>query len=143
MMKGKILAPWILILGLASPLLAGAADSDTTLVQPRSEGGVTYISGGVGEDEREALAATANEYDLKIVFADTGSGAYLADVRVSIVNMKGKKILEAVSDGPWFFVNLPTGRYKITAMAGGRSSVQQTTVSGGRLTQLHFYLRAE
>jgi len=142
-MKLKNLARWILVLGLSGPLLAGAADSSAPILQPITEGGITYVSGGNGLEERQALNEVTGDYNLKLVFAEKGSGAYVSDVKLSIMNMKGQSILEAVSDGPWFLVKLAPGRYKITAEAEGQSQVQQAKVGGGRLTQLHFYWRAE
>lgn len=138
-MKLKNMAHWILVLGLSSPFLAGAADSSAPYLQPVTEGGITYVSGGNGMEERQALDEVAGDYNLKLVFAEQGSGAYLADVKLLIMNMNGQKILEAVSDGPWFFVKLTPGRYKITAESGGKSQAQQAKVGGGRQTQLHFY----
>ena len=128
---------------MSGPLLAGAADSSEPVLHPVTEDGITYISGGNGLEERQALDEVAGDYNLKLVFAEQGSGAYLADVKLVIMNMKGQKILEAVSDGPWFFVKLAPGRYKIAAESEGQSQVQQTKVGGGRLTQLHFYWRVE
>ena len=142
-MKLKNLAHWILVLGLSGPLLAGATDSNEPALQPVTEDGITYISGGNGLDERQALNEVTGDYNLKLVFAEKGSGAYVADVNLSIMNMKGQKILEAVSDGPWFFVKLAPGRYKIAAESEGQSQAQQAKVGGGRLTQLHFYWRVE
>jgi hypothetical protein len=143
MMKLKNLAHWILVFGLSGPLFAGAADSSAPVLQPVSEGGITYVSGGNGMEERQALNEIAGDYNLKLVFAEKDSGAYHSDVKLLIMNMKGQKILEAVSDGPWFFVKLAPGRYKITAEVKEQSLVQQATVGGGRLTQLHFYWRVE
>lgn len=142
-MKLKKLAHWILVLGLSGPLLAGAADSGTPILQPVTEDGITYVSGGSGLEERQALDEVAGDYNLKLVFAEKGSGAYLADVKLSIMSVKGQKILEAVSDGPWFFVKLAPGRYRISAESEGQIQVQQAKVGGGRLTQLHFYWRVE
>ena len=142
-MKLKNLAHWILVFGLSGPLFAGAADSSAPILQPVTEGGITYVSGGNGMEERQALNEIAGDYNLKLVFAEKDSGAYHSDVKLLIMNMKGQKILEAVSDGPWFFVKLTPGRYKITAEVKEQSLVQQATVGGGRLTQLHFYWRVE
>jgi hypothetical protein len=141
MMKFKIPAHWLLVVSLAGPLVVGAADLSTPTLQPLTEGGITYVSGGFGIDERQDLDAVAKDYNLKLVFAVKGSGAFLADVKVSIAGMKGQKILDAVSNGPWFMVKLPAGHYKITAAVDGKSLVHTVTVIGGRHTQLHFYWR--
>lgn len=142
-MKLKNLAHWILALGLAAPLLAGAADSGAPVLQPVTQGGMTYVSGGFGLGERQALNDVAGDYNLKLVFAEKGTGAYLSDVKLSIVDMKGQKVLEAVSDGPWFFVKLAPGRYTITAGPEGENRVQQVRVGGDRLTTRYFYWRGE
>ncbi len=134
-MKLKKQAHWILVLSLSGPLLAGAADSN----QPVAEGGIPHVSGGFGLEERQALSDVSGDYNLKLVFAAKGSGAYIADVKLSIADMKGQKILETISNGPWFFAKLAPGRYKTTAEAAGQSQVQQVTVGSGRLAQLHFY----
>ena len=138
-MKFNKLSQWVLVLGLTGPLLCGAADMSAPLLHPHTEGDVTYVSGGFGLDERQELDAVAKDYDLKLVFAGKGSGEYLADVKVSIANTKGEKILEAVSEGPWFLAKLPAGRYKVSAESAGHTLTQQARVGGKRLTQLHFY----
>jgi predicted TIM-barrel fold metal-dependent hydrolase len=138
MMKLKKLARWILVLGLASPLLAGAADAGAPFAQPVTQGDITFVSGGIGMDERQALDDVARDYNLKLVFAEKGSGAYMADVKLAIVNAKGRTILESVSDGPWFLVKLMPGRYKITAEAMGQSLTRHVRV-GSRLTTRHLY----
>lgn len=142
-MKLKYMAHWILILGLSGPLLAGAADSSEPVLQPVTEDGITYVSGGNGLEERQALNEVSGDYNLKLVFAEKDSGSYLADVKLSIMNMKGQKVLEAVSDGPWFFVKLVPGRYKITAETAGQTQARQAKVGSGRLAQLYFYWNVE
>lgn len=144
-MKLKILAVWMLVLmyGLADPVISMGAESGNPSVRVLKQGDVVFASGGIGEDERQALAAMANDYNLKLIFASKASGAYLADISVSVVSTKGTKILDAVSDGPWFFAKLPAGRYKITAVAEGRSVVQQAVIGSERQTQLHFYWPAQ
>ena len=142
-MKLKNLAHWILVLGVSGPLLAGAADPSEPVLQPVTEEGITYVSGGNGLEERQALDEVSGDYNLKLVFAEKGSGSYLADIKLSIMNMKGQKVLEAVSDGPWFFAKLAPGRYKITAEAAGQTQAQQVKVGGGRLAQRYFYWRVE
>jgi hypothetical protein len=73
-----------------------------------------YLSGGIGTDEREALSAEAKKYNLKVVFATKGK-AYLADIAVKIKDESGKLVLDATSDGPWFFTSLAPGKYTVIA----------------------------
>jgi hypothetical protein len=73
---------------------------------------VNTLSTGVGIDER---GAEHSEYTLKLVFF-VDSGAYLANINVTIFDQDGNKILETVSNGPWLYVNLKEGEYKVTAV---------------------------
>lgn len=94
---------------------APATAADALLPQPKSAGGIVYLSGGVGARERAALKPLARDYNLRLTFVHEGSGAYLAWVRVRIEDMQGRIVLEAISDGPWFFVRLPRERYRVLA----------------------------
>lgn len=100
-------------------------------------GGVSYMSGGVGEDERAAMRAVASDYNVALVFADTASGAYLADVAVDIRNASGATMLKAVSEGPWLYARLPVGRYKVSARVGGTVLARTVAVGAkGRATAI-------
>jgi hypothetical protein len=68
------------------------------------------LSTGVGLDSRQPHP----EYPLKLVFALKG-GAFLADVNVSIFDTSGKEVAQLHSPGPWLFVDLPAGTYKVVA----------------------------
>lgn len=48
--------------------------------------------------------------------AAKGSGAYLATVRVRVINASTRQsVLEHTMDGPWLFATLPLGRYDVEA----------------------------
>jgi hypothetical protein len=101
------LAAAVLAMVLAPPLTA----------QETSDG-ATYTSGGVGAESREALLEQQANYSLKLVFAYT-TGAFLAEVAVTITDTAGNQVLSAVSRGPWFLARLPAGEYRVTAAAQG------------------------
>ena len=84
----------------------------------KSYSGISYITGGIGLDERKALSKMGKDYSLKLVFARTG-GAYVAMVKVKIVDVEGRIIFTATSRGPWLYANLPSGDYTISATAEG------------------------
>jgi hypothetical protein len=67
------------------------------------------MSGGVGADERDQMKSQANRYDLQLSFADH-SGQYLSDVRVAIEDEHGKEIVNTITAGPWFYIDLPAGK---------------------------------
>jgi hypothetical protein len=79
-----------------------------------SEKGIAFISGGVGLKEREILEEMGKGYSLKLMFSDK-KGEYLSDVIVKIDDENGKSILTTVSNGPWLFIDLPSGKYQLEA----------------------------
>jgi hypothetical protein len=118
-----------------SPLMA--QQSDDFAMQPSYYGSIPYLSGGVGLDEREELSQVARNYNLKLTFAVT-AGNYLSNVSVQIHNATGRLVLEAVSDGPWFFAQLPVGRYTVIVNVMGATQQQSVQVSGRGQSQLNF-----
>jgi len=133
----------ILFCGLL--LIAGGAANQATAegnVLPSEQNeyqGIPYMSGGVGIDEQEQLDAIGKNYSLKLVFA-CKNGEYVADIKVEISDSTGKKILNAVSDGPWFFSKLPPGKYKVAVTMMGKE--KQKRVNIGKVqkqTTLYFY----
>lgn len=117
-------------------LLAGFifyANAGFAQIQPKTQNGITYLSGGVGLDERSEMKASMHGYNLIMTFAEK-SGAYVADVKVSIKSLGGKQGLEAVSDGPLFYAALPPGRYRVSAEYAGKT--QTKIVKLGKANQV-------
>jgi hypothetical protein len=115
-----------------------AQHSESFPIQPKHSGSVSYISGGIGLDEREALSQIGRDYDLKLGFAVT-SGNYLGDIAVEIRDASGRTLLEAASEGPWFFAKLPPGRYTVTVTVMGQTQRKSVQVSGRRQTVVNFF----
>ena len=89
---------------------------------------MTYVSGGVGIDERDAMREQMGDYNLRLKFAAVG-GAYLAKVMVRIEEANGHRLLNAESEGPWFFVKMPKGKYKLIVENGGVSQAREVDLS--------------
>ena len=105
--------------------------------QAEHQGEITYQSGGASLDAREQLDAESKNYNLKLVFAGK-SGEYLSDVKVLILDRTGKKVLDTVSNGPWFFCKLPPGKYTVTAAMVGKEKRSMANIGKGQ-TILRFY----
>ena len=120
----RIMVKIVLAIALASVAVGGWAKPT-----PVTVGNITYVSGGVGDDEEGEMQATAKDYNLRLQFA-TKSGAYLAAVRVSVVDDKGKTVLDTVSDGPCLFAKLPDGAYNLSAVNKGESQKRAVSISG-------------
>jgi len=111
----------ILALLLSSPALLQAADTVRTL------------STGIGKEERVAHEG----YTLLIVFAEA-KGPLIAAVSLKIVGQDGTQVVAAVSEGPWFYADLPAGTYTVQATRkDGTPRNASVTVAAGEQKVLH------
>ena len=97
-----------------------------------------YFAAGVGKVERQA---TYPMFPLKLVFSGPG-GAYLALLAVTVRSVDGDdewRIPASHVTGPWLFLDLSPGRYRIEV---GRGSAVLTrdkvVVTSGRQKTIHF-----
>jgi opacity protein-like surface antigen len=103
---------------LAVALTSTAALADTT---PQQQNGITYVNGGIGQEEQDAMKAQRADYNLLLTFASKQSGAYRSDVQLDITDAKGTDLVSAANTGPMFFAKLPPGTYHISAAAEGKT----------------------
>lgn len=109
-------------------------------IQVQDYRGVRYTSGGVGESERAELNALSGQFNLRLLFAMQGSGDYLADTKVIIADKRGETVLSAMSNGPWFYAQLPPGTYTVEVSTPDQTQRQPVTI-GTRQSRLNFYWR--
>lgn len=100
-------------------------------------GGVSYLSGGIGENAQAELTAREKEFNLKLVFTLV-EGNYLADVGVRITDAGGKTVIEQIAGGPFFLAKLPAGTYTLTASYNDKTQTRKVKVGSGLRTE---YLR--
>jgi hypothetical protein len=113
-------------------------ETDETTAQEDVGTTTPYLSGGIGTDERDALSAEAKKYNLKIVFATKGK-SYLADIAVKIKDESGMPVLDAVSEGPWFFTNLSQGKYTVFATMKEEALSQKVQIKQNGQFVLYFF----
>jgi hypothetical protein len=91
--------------------------------------GMEPLSSGVSQEDR----APRPDYPLKFVFA-MASGAYLADIDLTIKDLDGKEVLRTQSSGPWLYLDLPAGQYVVVAkrMTGEKVSALFTVGGEGQ-----------
>lgn len=124
-----LILPWL--------LLSFEAIAEQSL-QPQTQGDVSFVSGGVGSDEQNALQAMRADYNLSLLFSAQGTGEYLSEVNVNIKNSAGETVLQTVSQGPKLFAKLKPGRYSITADIDGQAVHKTAKVRSGQMTSLSF-----
>lgn len=118
-------------------------DSTTGLPTVREQGGVSYLSGGIGLDQSGAIRAEARHWPLELMFV-RANGEYLADVGVRITDRKGNDVLNTRARGPYMLVRLRPGTYTVNASVdGGRSQKRTVTIANGGHARANFSWAAQ
>jgi hypothetical protein len=102
-----------LLIGLFGPAISQAA-------QVHHAGELSYVCGGVGEDDLKALQAMAPQFNLGFWMVEGPRGAYLADVPIRI-SQQGKTLASFTADGPLCYVQAPKGSYTIEGTHRGQT----------------------
>ncbi len=103
----------------------------------KQQGDVRYVSGGVSDEEQQAIEDLGEDFDLKLTFA-TKEGKYLSDVNVLIKDSQDNTVLETVTDGPLLYANLAPGTYNVEASGFGQQFQKQAQVKDNQQEQLIF-----
>ena len=85
------------------------------------------ISGAIAAEERDLMMQSYADYNLHLAFAHA-TGGYLADVAVAIHGLDGRLIWSGISEGPFFFAQLPRGQYQVTAEFDGNAYTKKVSV---------------
>ncbi|CAD6875497.1 carboxypeptidase regulatory-like domain-containing protein [Methylomonas fluvii] len=125
-----LMLPWI--------AYSFSAIADPAPLQPQTQGDVTFVSGGIGGDERDALQAVRADYNLSLLFSMQGTGEYFSDVAVRISDAKNQTMLNTVADGPMLFAKLKPGKYRISAEHEGQEIRKTVTVDNKHRSPLSF-----
>ena len=120
------LALSVAVLGMLAALPAPAA--------------VSYISGGTGNAEVQALKREGRSFPLNLIFTEGQQSAYVGHVKVIIEDSAGRVLVDTVS-GPILLVRLPSGRYRISAESKGRTMEQTVRIAANGFRRFHFHWR--
>ena len=105
------------------------AQSENYLPKEQHAKAVTWISGGIGKAQADAMREVAKGYNLRLVFAEAQETytAFVADVTVKISDAKGGTVLQ-IRSGPLLFLKLPAGRYSVNAKLAGLTITKSVRV---------------
>jgi len=123
--------------------LAVAASADPGALPPlQHSGDIGYISGGIGLEESQAIRAEAAHHALSIIFTSRidQRDSYTAPEQVTIFKADGAPVLDLKPDGPFLLIDLPPGKYRISAGSAQWSRTQMVKIGGGGHQQLVFQL---
>lgn len=126
----------------AAPGVSGA--QSTAAIKPQSApSGVTYVTGGVGDAQQQAMKDAMQAYNLRLTFARPKSGNYLADVKVRVdkqVNGQDSgHVLDVTSTGPTLFAKMPDGDYRVQADYKGQIQTKTAGIRNGEAKELVYY----
>ncbi|CAN7288413.1 carboxypeptidase regulatory-like domain-containing protein [Pseudomonas brassicacearum] len=138
-----LILPFIAISILLFPIALNATnlapiDNAGVQVQPMQQNGITYLSGGIGEDEARAIGQ-AQGYNLHMTFAVGPENKYIPDVEVVIQNASGQTLLTLTEAGPLVYVQLPPGKYSVVATRKGEARRDTAEIGSGVARNLVFH----
>jgi len=119
--------------------LAGIAVADEAAlgIKVHKQSGINFITGGLG-DEAKAFEQVAQRYPVQLIFTVGGEHAQIRDVKVAVRDVKGDAVLEALSEGPLFYVNTPSGRWTFEAEWNGEKQTKTKDQTGRRYLVMDF-----
>lgn len=116
-------------------LAIGSAAWAAPLPPIQTQGGVTFTSGGIGRGEATAMQAQASRWPLTLEFAvrqrKGSDDAFVADVKVQVLDGQQRRVLDSVSKGPFLLARLDPGRYEIKATFGGETLTREIHLTAG------------
>jgi hypothetical protein len=116
---------------VAAPAFA-ALNPQATLPTEHHRGNISWMSGGIGQDEARAMRREAARYPLEVLFVERSGkrDEFLADMPLTIRDAKGDVVFRGRSSGPYFLAKLPAGRYAIATREDGRALTRHAVIGG-------------
>lgn len=103
----------------------------------RTMGPISYVCGGVAEDERARLAAQEKSFNMGVLFTQGATGEYLSDVDVKLTMDDGQEVATFKAGGPRCLIRAPEGSYNIEASYKGQPKTVKIS-TGTRNVQLRW-----
>jgi len=132
MTRSKTLFCALALSVIAAP--AWSYDNYIEALEVQQEGKISYVNGGVGDEEMAALQSMQHSYNLRIMNVDK-TGHYLDNVHITLRDQQNNILLETTG-GPLFFIKVPNGRYTVDATYNGVVKNQTANVVKGKPAQM-------
>lgn len=103
--------------------------------------GISYISGGVGEEESQAILTESKQWPLLLELSqlENGRGVWIFGAKIKILNTMNQVIFDAQADGPYILINLTAGQYQIEASYQGSIQKKSMLIQGSGLQKLAIF----
>ncbi|MGN5476256.1 hypothetical protein ACTMU2_02285 [Cupriavidus basilensis] len=102
----------------------------------RTMGPVSYVCGGIAEEERKTLADLEKNFNMGIMFTQGSNGEFLSDVAVRLLRDE-QEIATFRAAGPRCLIRAPEGSYNIEASYKGQTKTIKIG-TGSRDAQLRW-----
>jgi hypothetical protein len=112
---------------------------NSSLPATHTDNGITYITGGIGSDQSDAMRLAAKNYSLRLTFAAKSDGAFLADVKVTIRRGKNETVISRTAEGPYFYAQLKPGAYTVQVDYQGATQSRKVQVPAKGGVAADFY----
>lgn len=122
---------------LAMVLSAGASIALADDLTAKTIGQISYVCGGIAQDEQQALNSEARNYNLSLLFTQGARGEYLADVDVQLTR-HGKEVASFRADGPRCLIKAPPASYNVIATYQGVTKRATVHTGSTRSVQLRW-----
>lgn len=103
--------------------------------------GISYITGGVGEGETQAILTEAKQWPLVLELSqlENGRGVWIFGAKIQIMNSAKQIIFDAQADGPYMLINLSPGDYSILASYQGVEQKRSISLNKGSPQKLSIF----
>ncbi len=118
---------------------SGATVSSEAQIEPKKQGNVSYLSGGIGEDELRIIRSGQGQYNLHVLFAELNTGENIDRVKVELANEKHRHLLRLLARGPYLMVRLKPGNYILMAEKNQEKHLSRFSVGAQNATSLTVY----
>lgn len=117
---------------------SGPVDQEAVHLQAQQQNGITYMSGGFGEDEACAIQQV-HGYNLQVTFSAGMDNKYEAGVSTSIQGAQGREVLKLADAGPILLAKLPAGKYVVVSQLDGHEVRNTVNLGDGKMQTLNVH----
>jgi len=94
----------------------------------QSSNGVTYVNGGISDEELAELKSRAKDFNLHVMLS-APAGEYISDVSLRVVDAKGQELISISDAGPYFYAHLQPGSYTLETSQNGDAVPKKVKVN--------------
>jgi len=120
---------------IATPVVAGTRNTVPVVTVTT----IPYLNGGIGNEEAATIRSKANDFSLRLMFAEGPNNELTANVPVVITDARGDPVLALSDAGPLLYVMLPKGSYTVTAQAHEVAKTEHVTLDGTQGKDVAFH----